>query len=53
MNYYLVSFAEYGGDCTIKYNRLVTSETPLSYKEIIKKFEFRNIIKIEVLEKAN
>lgn len=51
MNYYLVSFADYGGDCTIKYNRLVVSEKPLSYEEIQNKFEFGRIIKIEVLDK--
>ena len=56
MNYYLVSFADYGGDCTIKYNRLVVSEKPLSYEEI--KSKFKNISKlhfidnIEILDKV-
>lgn len=52
MNYYLVSFADYGGDCTIKYNRLIVSEKPLSYEEIQSKFEFGRIIKIEILDKV-
>ena len=52
MNYYLVSFADFGGDCTIKYNRLVISEKPLSYEEIQNKFEIGRIIKIEILDKV-
>ena len=52
MNYYLVSFADFGGDCTIEYNRLVVSEKPLSYEKIQNKFEFGRIIKIEILNKV-
>ena len=52
MNYYLVSFADFGGDCAIEYNRLVVSEKPLSYEEIQNKFEFGRIIKIEILDKV-
>ena len=52
MNYYLVSFADFGRDCTIEYNRLVVSEKPLSYEKIQNKFEFGRIIKIEILNKV-
>ena len=50
-NYYLVDFADYGGNGTIFYKKLVISEIPLSYEDITNKFDFGTIVRIEILDK--
>lgn len=49
-NNYFVTLSENGGDKEIVFDKLVTSEIPLTYEEIKEMFEFSTVRKIQLVE---
>lgn len=49
-NNYFVTLSENGGDKEIVFDKLVTSEIPLTYEEIKEMFEFSIVRKIQLVE---